>query len=252
MKSMFFSEWLKIKRTSVFWVNILFPFFMVGIMFIYAVGLHKKLLIQAGEFKTNIWSYSVVSSHQFIIFLLPIAITLSVASLTNLEHKTRSWKLLFTLPTTRKKIYLVKLLIMLVFQMILVCILFLGMIFIGDVMNYGGPIPYSIVFKEALFPVVAAFPFLVFQMWISMIIPNQGFSIAVGLIGTVAGIFFQMSEATKYLFWSYPSLVSPVYLSMEKHMILKSNDISTYILLSFIVGSIILKLGCRHFVKKEW
>lgn len=202
----------------------------------------------------NMWESMVVVVHYLYMFTIPLAITVVISNLINLEHQTNSWKLLYSLPINKSNYYFIKLFYILFLSSISAIIVFIGLIVIGKILNFDGDIPFLLLLKEAFFPIIGALPIITFQLWLSLKFSNQVFPIGIGVFGAVCVFFLQTNKTTSFIFWAYPAMMSPVKQIIENgslDQIVVNNDLTLYMLLSFSFTLLFMLIGLVHCTKKQ-
>ncbi|MFY0804746.1 ABC transporter permease [Peribacillus frigoritolerans] len=244
------SEKLKLKRTLLIPISYIYPVAVI-LLSLLIVGLQKDNLAANHN---NMWESMVVVVHYLYMFTIPLAITVVTSNLINLEHQTNSWKLLYSLPVNRSSYYFSKLFYILFLCSTSAVIVFIGLIVIGKVLNFGGGIPFLLLLKESFFPLIGALPIITFQLWLSLKFSNQVFPIGIGVFSAVCVFFLQINKTTSLIFWAYPAMMSPVKQIIENGsltQIVVNNDLSLYMLLSFSFGLVFMLIGLVHCTKKQ-
>lgn len=244
------SERIKFKRTFLKPLAYIYPISVILLSFL-ILAIQKNIL---SENYDNMWETMVVVTHFLYMFTIPLAITLTVSNLVNLEHQTNSWKLLFSLPINRSNFYFSKLFYILILCSISAIIVFIGLILIGIVLNFDGEIPFLLLLKESFYPYMGAFPIITFQLWLSMKFTNQAYPIAIGVFGAVCMFFLQTNKFTSLIFWAYPAIMTPLKQVIENDslgQIIPNSNLGLYTLLSLTTGLLFMQIGLIYINKKQ-
>ncbi|QSX24446.1 ABC transporter permease [Priestia megaterium] len=250
MNNVMYSEKMKLKRTFITPVTLIYPFGIVMLSFL-------LILMQKNNFMErnyNMWDAMVVMTQFVIMFLIPLAITIISSNLINVEHQTNSWKFLFALPVGKSQFYFSKLLYLLKLCFFSALIIFIGFILIGKTLGFSGGVPYLLLLKAAFLPYLGSFPIITFQLWMSIQFKNQAFPIGIGILGAISTFFLQMNESTSYLFWAYPAMMTPVKLLLVNGSlgdIVTNDGLVLYTTLSFVFSLLFLLIGLIKFNKQQ-
>jgi hypothetical protein len=236
------AELLKLKRTLAFRVIFVLPFF-VAILQFFVIYRTKKF---APGF--NLWQTHPTNSFQiWAIFMMPLLITLETALLNGIEHSDKQWKHLFTLPVSRRSIYLSKFIVALGLILVSTLVLALLTVIVGvlavslkpDLANITGPVPYLTIAKQATQVWLAGWFITAIHTWIS--IRWAGFAIALG--AGIGGTFFALFAASASLGKYYPWLL-PMNLFLDGRF-------TTALVLGIGGGVLAALLGCVEFVRRD-
>lgn len=245
------SDRAKIKRTSLWMIIFLIP--VCTLLFRYVDYLirgnyHEKKVIQLG---TDWWTYTLGGSSGILLFALPLAITMCCSVMANIEHQAAGWKQIFALPVSKSGVYLSKFLIVVAFMLLSSFLLGIGYVLMGFVLDFNETIPWSLIFKQAFFPTIAAFPIMAFQFWLSMVIKNQAFSIAIGSVMTISGLFMAISQLSfiNWLPWTYPFRALPLQFGLNGFEM--NSNLLSISLISLLVGTLLFIVGNKDFVRRD-
>lgn len=248
MREVIIGDRIKFKRSKLLLIASLFPLF-VFIMnfsdFYFRLDFNREM---AQELQTSEWSFLVISCHWAMFIMVPLSITIFASKIVNIEHEANTWKILFALPISKYSIYLSKFIYLLVLCVFSATFIVGSLLFIGLSLDFNGPIPWELIFKQAFFPYIVSFPLLAFQLWISMVCQNQMIPISLGILFTLSGFFLQN---IKWLFWVYPIWGTPILPSDKFDAVITNTDLPLFFIMSFVVGILFLISGMIHFSKRE-
>lgn len=128
------AEYFKAKRNSGVLVLLLFPIAITVLTNIYV--LYDSVNHQ-GSMSVNPWIYTIGRySFSFYAFLYPLIVAIACHSLCDMEYRNQSFKQLFTLPISKKNIYLVKVIYLSELIFLSVLIAYASFLVSGWLMSY--------------------------------------------------------------------------------------------------------------------
>jgi lantibiotic transport system permease protein len=244
MLSILKSEFLKLKRKHFVLV--------IGLMHLLEIAWVFTLTAKAKqEFLT--WENLILNFGVLNGLFFPIIIAVIVSRLIDLEHKENTWRLLLATPIHKASVYFSKLIISFVLLLIPAGISFLSTIIIGNILDFPGSFPFILTIKFVLASIVSSICIVALQLWISLIIKNQAFALAAGIIGSFLGYFGQMFSVSRLFIWTYPAISNPITFKMiDGHMNYQYNpSYLSNIYLSLIIGIFLILLSLNHFIRKD-
>lgn len=237
MLRVFIADWLKLRRSWVMWLTLLGPVSMVAAQAV-NYGLRYDFLYPKG------WSADEGFLH-WVSVLIPVTLMLGTTLLAAIasggEHDARAWKQMLVQPVHKAWFLLSKVAWLMTFLCFSAWAMVLLLGAFGRLVGLEGEIPWRGLVEIIVFPALSAFPFLVFQLWLSILISNPAWPIAIGVAGTVMGPIWAQSDDQwmQALFWTYPSQFDP------------SAQPENWIGQTLLCGAILLALAVGHWVKKE-
>ncbi|MBY7141931.1 ABC transporter permease [Virgibacillus sp. NKC19-3] len=251
MKKMVISDVLKSKRTVLGLVLFLVPALTILYEIANFLFRSETLTSQANDQNTDMWHMLLYDKQAFLCLAIPIGITVAASVISNIEHQADAWKQTFTLPISRIKVFFSKFLLLFSGSLLSGVLLMVGMFLFGTMFNFNTEIPWVKIIGDSFFPYIAAIPIMAIQLWLSLMIKNQAFSIAIGAISTMGGLFFALSPVTQWLPWAYPLNASTVRMDYSSETLMLNPDLWMVLFLSCLLGLILLSLGGRVFSQKE-
>ncbi|CEH29164.1 ABC transporter permease [Aneurinibacillus migulanus] len=250
IKKLILSDRVKMKRTPLKWVVLLIPMVVLAyeiVNFSYRSAYIKQ---QMNVFHADtMWSY-LIWDNSFLLGLgVPLGITLAASIIANVEHQANSWKQTLSMPISRIQVYVSKFIWLFGSSIISALIFSISMVAIGKILNFESDIPWRDVWGDSLSVYLTAIPFMSVQLWISMLIKNQAFSITIGSVSTMMGLFMAMNQTTRWLPWAFPVQASTIMLGESG--LTNNLELSAFLVLSFMQGFVILLAGAIHFAKKD-
>lgn len=132
------------------------------------------------------------------LFALGLGATLLASMIVDVEHRSDTWKQMFSLPVSRPGAYAVK------FASVAVLLACSSVLMAGGyaaLMTWQGlgPIPWADLLDAAWLPWLASLPLLAFQLLLSTALTNQAAPIAAGVLTTIFGM--GLSAIPEWLPW---------------------------------------------------
>jgi len=103
---LFSTEVIKVKNSFAFWLTILVAV-IIPIGLLLAFSYEWRILIPKPG--VNPWEDYLSRAYNGCAFATPLFVLLIIGLVLNIEHASQGWKHIFTLPTSRGKIFLSKL-----------------------------------------------------------------------------------------------------------------------------------------------
>ncbi|ANF38746.1 ABC transporter permease [Bacillus velezensis] len=250
MKKLLWADQLKLKRSSLLIVVLLVPLLIIAYELVNLTYRSEYVEKQAEMFHAgSMWMYLLYDNSLLFGLGFPLAATLSASIIANIEHQANGWKQTLSFPVSRMRIYVSKFIYLVVSLFISSTIFLLGMVLLGKLVGFEGSVPWGLLFGDSYSMLVTVLPIMAFQIWLSMVFSNQAFSILVGSVSSIMGLFLAAAQSTRWFPLAYPSQSSTVILQYEG--IGYNPDLSSYLCISLFLGIIILFLGSIHFAKRD-
>ncbi len=248
------TEFIKSKKTFAWWLVILGAAFMpVFVSFVF-LSKWKHLIPQQGH---NPWDDFTEMSWKGMGFLYtPLFIVLLTCLFFNIEHKNNTWKHIFTLPILKSRIYLNKLLTLLIF-IALFYILYIP-IWIGCGFLVGFIKPqlqltnhapdYISLLSLCFHSFIASLGVLAIHFWLSIRFKNMIIPIAIAIVGGIIWVALYQGRVEEITYFPYAynySTVNPPYW-VEQKMV---GIFPQHEMLSILYFIIFSALSYRYFIK---
>ena len=223
-------ELLKLKRSSLLTLGLIFPVLIVIFTFSKVSGIQKVVDMSSSE---GLYMFSSIA---FITLFLPLYIIYIACTVTKVENENNGWKGLMLLPIKKSNIYISKYKVMLLLLIITSLSYILSVNISGFILDRNfnfllESVFYSIQTLIATLPILTLL-FIIGRRFIS-IIPV----ITTGVIMLITNIFIAQSKFWIYAPWTYSMMVSGGAISeVERYIVLSISIILTAIL--FIVDFI--------------
>lgn len=200
MLRLFRSEWLKLRKTSIWLILLLSP--MISTL----VALFDGVL--RGVEGADVWivALSLMSLPHALLFL-PLMTGVFAAFVCRYEHIGGGWKQLLTLPVRRTQVYLVKLGLVMLMVAASQLLIVGGLLFVGAMRDYPAAIPWEAVGMSLLGGWLACLPLAALQMAVSTAWASFAAPLAVNVIFTLPNMLIANSATYgPYYPWAQPVL----------------------------------------------
>ena len=206
---LFYTEFIKLKKTFALWLTILGALFVPLILFATYLSDVKSFVPGPG---VNPWDDFLVRTLNGCCFFSIGFVLLIIGLIIQIEHKADAWKHLFTLPIRKVMIYLGKLMVILAmvigFFTLYVSLSVLSGVGLGyAVPDFGFskfPVPGLHLFKFVTEFFISILPTIFLQYWLSFRLKNLITSLGIGLGGLVIGLLLKSWEYIIYLPYAAP------------------------------------------------
>ncbi|GLY12620.1 MULTISPECIES: ABC transporter permease [Bacillaceae] len=250
MKNILSADKLKLKRSSLLIIVLLVPLLILAYELVnltYRSGFVEKQVEMFGA--GSMWMYVLYDNSLLFGLGFPLAVTLAASVIANIEHQANGWKQTLSMPISRGKIYLSKFIWLTISLFLSTTIFLIGMVLLGKVLAFEGEIPWGLLIGDCYGMLITVLPIMAFQFWLSMTIKNQAFSILIGSVSAIMGLFLAAAQTTRWFPLAYPIQSSTVILQYEG--IGTNPDFSAYLVINLILGLILMFIGSKHFAKRN-
>lgn len=220
------AEFLKLKYLPVFWLFILIPFSVLGIV-VLAHVLDGANIARLGN---NPWRKLFFSGNAILsVFLIIPFSFLFISAAVYLEHQTNAWKYLYTVPTQRSTIYLTKLVSFLTIIIANILVIFIGLILSGYLLNIFFPemefsyypVPVLTELKSSFHIFLSALGIIGFHYSLSHMFKGFLIPASIGVVGFILG--FILGTLNKSVALLVPYCYPMIY---KDHSMFKIDDIN--------------------------
>lgn len=256
MGAIFSSDLLKMKCSWFWGIVLLFPLILLvvnTILMLLNIDEIQRDVIQGKSY--SIWGAMWMITYYSNFVIIHFFVTILTSFIANIEHQSKSWKLLFSMPISRVKFYWTRYLWAIFGVILSALFLMLGLWGMGIMFGGGETLNWSRLFYFTMFPYLSSFALIGFQLLLSINIKNQSVSIIAGGLGIIVGLFLlQLPGIPQYLPWVIPYQIT---LSDENIISNFSNIMITpkfqweWIGISLIIGLILAFLGSLYFANKD-
>ncbi len=244
------SEFYKSRKTLGFWSAVLLPLLLTSLI---SLGFYFKSAKLASYPGKVLWAqFSGISLGMMGTLLLPIFIIFIAYSVNSVEHKSDTWKTLFTLPIPKWSIYSAK--FFYAFFLVLLCL----MLFVGFTIGFGnllGLLKPELKFLDAhiekeLFDIylkllLGSLATLALQFVMSLIWKDFLKPMGIGFVGTIVGIILVTNVRWEYAY-AFP-YAQPLHAVMGLSKKIRVNSgleiFTNEVLASIGIAAVVFVLG---------
>jgi hypothetical protein len=244
---LFYTEFIKLKNTFALWLTVLGALFVPLILFATYLSDVKSFVPAQGIYP---WDDFLVRTLNGCCFFSIGFILLIIGLTIHIEHKANAWKHLFTLPISKGRIYLGKL--MVIFAMIMgFFTLYISLsVLSGTALGYAVPdlgfskfpLPGLHLFKFVAEFLILILPTAFLQYWLSFRLKNLITSLGVGLGGLMIGLLLKSWKYIIYLPYAAPFQMLNYKEDVGSHQSL--------ILLNAVYSILLVLLSYKDFTKR--
>ncbi|MUG24618.1 ABC transporter permease subunit [Paenibacillus macerans] len=250
MRHLLKADRLKLRRSSLWIVVMLVPLLILAyetVNFTYRAEFVER---QAELFRAGSpWMFLLYDNSLLFGLGFPLSATLAASVIANIEHQANGWKQALSFPVARSKIYLSKFIWLNAGLLVSVTVFLIGMVLLGKLLGFGVEVPWGLLAGDCYGMLIAVFPIAAAQFWLSMTLKNQAFSILVGSVSAMMGLFLAAAQTTRWFPLAYPVQASTVILRYEG--IGLNPDFPVYLAISLGLGIILLFGGAMHFAARD-
>jgi thiol-disulfide isomerase/thioredoxin len=191
--STFRAEWLKLKRTGIFWLC------LGTAAFIPIITTIAFIFINNNDPLSDAWQTLIQNNLQnFTGFFFPLFLVISMVRLVYMEHRSDTWKLMETQPVSRLALFLVKYEVALFISLLsLVCLLLFSFLS-GIIVTYARPSAgfskSSIDWAHTLLLLTrywtASFGIIAIIYFLALLIKSFAWPMTIGLVAIIVGSMF--------------------------------------------------------------
>ncbi|WP_438447260.1 ABC transporter permease [Gorillibacterium sp. sgz5001074] len=191
------TEWLKLRR-SVIWLLVPASPVLAALS-----GWMSARLDGAAAWETLLSVMALLHG----LLILPLLTGIYAALICRYEHAEGGWKLLLSLPVTRRSLYAVKLVTIMALLALTQILFFLAVVLVGVGMGYSAPIPWGMLLMSAGGGWLACWPLAALQLFVSVAFQSFAAPLAVNVILTLPNILVANSARYGPFYpWAQPLL----------------------------------------------
>ncbi|MCA0971075.1 ABC transporter permease [Halobacillus litoralis] len=197
MKNLLQSEWLKIKKTRIWWLIIISPIL---------AGIACSAVPIPGELGW-LMLLSIGGSIHALLFL-PLMVAVFAAFVCRYEHQHNGWKQLFSMPVKRGRVFLAKYLTVLGFVFANQVIFTSVVIGVGLSRGIEGEFPVDMFLRSFFGGWLATLPLAALTLWVAVVWSSFAAAVTVNVILTMPNLLIVNSETIAPLYpWAQPFLM---------------------------------------------
>ena len=177
------AEWRKMRGTWGLPLVVLGPLGVTGMGVIFYALKHEQI---ANEVAKGVPPFAILMNGMALvqIFSLMLGTTLLASQLADVEHRSDTWKQLFSMPVSRSATFAAKLLWLVALLAVASVLMVLGYGAIWIWQGYGG-FPWADFGRAAALPYLAVLPLAAVQLLYSTQSRNQAGPLTLGILGTM-------------------------------------------------------------------
>lgn len=237
------SEWLKMRKSSIWFPVILAPLLAIAIGF---MGAHHGQLLQ--RVNADPWTgYYFIVVAAYSLLLLPLLTGVLCSLMCRYEHLSGGWKQILAFPVPRTTIYFTKFLYVLAFVALAQLLMMFGVVATGlTVLHISATVPWGILFRSVLGGWLACIPLIALLLWVSTWWKSFGAPFAVNIILTIPAVAVAHSSRFGPVYpWAQPMLAM---MPGSHHFLYMTTKTASTIIISAIV---LVLTGWMHFSRRD-
>lgn len=236
----FKSELIKSKGSYIFLSSIGVSIFICGLYFLLFFFKHEDF----ASMGTNPWMTLAHREFNTLGLLFPFYLMLVAYLINSIEHRSNSWKYIYTLPSPKMNFYFSKLLLLVLSVFLSISCAYIFTMFSGWVLSHIRPdIGFQdynsnhLIFQYFAMIFIAALPILFLQFAMSIIWGNFFRSVGLGFFMYISCIIFMSWEKNYYLAYSFMFILSSSFYEM------KLEFFQNVIIMSIIYSVVFITIG---------
>lgn len=245
----FRTEIIKAKNSFALWLVILGAAFIPFFFFLNHIYDWGDYLPKSGENPWNEYFRKGFNGTHFTF--LPLLLVLLIALLLNIEHKSNTWKHIFTLPVSKTKIFLSKYLLLISLIILFYCLLLIFLFSCGlflslwksefNFLQYRPSYLYASIHSGIIAFVIKSFistlAIIAIHFWLSFRVKNLFVTIGIGLAGVVTAVSMYIPHWPSIIYLPYAFPVLMCNFIPDAHHFLSNFHINS--LICFVVISLL-------------
>lgn len=237
------SEWMKMRKSSIWFPVVLTPLLAIAIGFMAAS--HGPLLHRMNANPWNSYYFIVVAAYSLL--MLPLLTGVLCSLMCRFEHLSGGWKQILSFPIPRSTIYIVKFFYVLVFVALAQVLMMFGVVATGvSVLHISTEAPWSVLFRSILGGWLACIPLIALQLWVSTWWKSFGAPFAVNVILTIPAVAVAHSSRFGPVYpWAQPMLAM---MPSGHHFLYVTTKTASTIIIS---GMVLVAVGWTHFSRRD-
>ncbi len=233
------NEFIKLKHSLVLLICLAAPACAAGFEIMVMLG-HPgpRPWVQTLGEGAAVWAY----------FLLPMAVTAMTVLLAQIEHGTRMWNHLMTLPRLRAEIFAAKMataVVLLAFMTLVLYVALYGAVLLATVILPGaaatGDPQWADTFSSLFLMDGAALTMTVVQLWLALRFKSFALPLVVGIVGTFLALAIQAAHQGIFLPW-----LAPAYT----FTITRPSSLAV-VIFGYAGGLVLAPLMCLHLARHQ-
>ncbi len=187
-------EFLKQRRSFTWPLLLLTPVVAGGLTFINLFVRYDYLMSLEGDQGFTSWNLLLLQHHFLWMFFLPLVVTVFSSMIHHMEYRSNSWKNIFALPVSKRRVYLAKWFAVFLLGSLMVWMNGVVLMIVGKLLGFPEGMDFILILKYTLYQMAAMMSLISFQCCLSAEIRNTNIVLAVGFVGVASSLFFAQSE----------------------------------------------------------
>lgn len=186
---------------------------LIGVQLLWAFWSISRM--DTGDMEQG-WLFCLYQFPVLNAIMMPVVAAVLASRLSDVEHKGQTLRLLTTIMTPGK-LFDAKFLCGTVYMAAVAGLQILLIVVIGTTKGFGGAIPLGKLIYYLFSTIGVSLTILLLQQILSLLFINQMIPFAVGLVGSLAGIYamFLPQNLGRILLWAYYGVLMPVGLDWQ-------------------------------------
>ncbi|MCF0052630.1 ABC transporter permease [Dyadobacter sp. LJ53] len=245
---LFYAEFIKLKNTFALWLTLLGALFIPLILFGTYMSDVKAFVPGKG---ISPWDDFLVRMLNGCCFFSTGFVLLIIGLIIQIEHKANAWKHLFSLPVSKGRIYIGKLMVILTMVLVFFAFYISFSVASGVALGYvipdfgflQFPVPTLHLFRFVTEFFISILPTVFLQYWLSFRIKSLIISLGIGLGGLMMGLLLKSWEHIIYLPYAAP-------FQMLNYKEGSPANFQNLYLLNAVYTILFLSLSYKYFTKR--
>jgi thiol-disulfide isomerase/thioredoxin len=209
--SAFRAEWLKLKRTGLFWLC------LGTAAFIPIITTIAYVFINNDDPVPDAWPTLIQNNLQnFTGFFFPLFLVITMVRLVYLEHRSDTWKLMETQPVSRLALFIVKYEVAIIVSLLSLTCLLLFSFLSGLIVTYARPsagfgkstVNWAHTFSLFIRYWSASFGIIAIIYFLALLIKSFAWPMTIGLVAIIIGSMFAGFQVLTWFPFSAPGLTA--------------------------------------------
>lgn len=202
------TDFFKLKKNFIWKLVFFIPILCACLLQLLIVAQYKSLNDFCNSNEINGW-FLLIGQNSGPVFwpsIINLIIMITSISVYQVEFKNNAINTQMCLPVNKSKIFISKILVILIFTFISILLNFIGLILIGLFNGIIDPFPYEKYFKYLIFQFCSVIGTIILSNWIASLFKNILIPYIVGILGFGIGTVLPHElKALSYFFpYSYP------------------------------------------------
>ncbi|MBH8599247.1 ABC transporter permease [Thermoactinomyces sp. CICC 10523] len=244
-------EWLKTRKTNIWWLILLLPLLPIT----YGVLIYVKIMTETNHYLSTNDSLTAwgMTSFFYPTIFFPVLSGLLAANVCKVEHEGNNWSKILTYPISWKQFYLSKFLWLTILLGLTQVIAFLEFAIARWVSNFDSAFPWLIMIESIILGWFGALPLIALQLAISAHWGNYTKSVVFSVLLALPVFLIVGSKKAYWIGYFYPWSLPAMGMTkiMEKNPSIADVLLNPFLLVN--IGWLLLSLmgDLYYFIKQK-